>query len=111
LADKKVDIGNKLTIFFKKLKWNFFLHNSAVADFTATLARSTVISFSTKITKVHNSMFIKNPAGAYNFKAYTETFNDILWVALAFFFITIPPVLFLIIRYMVLFKTYLFTIF
>jgi hypothetical protein len=76
-----------------------FLHNAAVTGFTATLARSNVISFSTTITQVHNSMFIKNPAGAYNFKAYTETFHYILWAALAIFFITIPPILFLIMRY------------
>jgi hypothetical protein len=44
-------------------------------------------------------MFIRNPARAYNFKAYTETFNYMVWVALAIFFITIPPILFLIMRY------------
>jgi hypothetical protein len=94
----KADIGKYIdsTLFH-----NLIMTYSAVTDFTVTLGRSSVISFSQPITKVYNMVFIKNPTGAFNFNAYTEPLTYQSWVAIKNFLIAVPPVVYLIIRYFV----------
>jgi ionotropic kainate glutamate receptor 5 len=70
----------------------------AATDFTVTKARSTVITFAQPITQIHHRLFIKNPTGSYNFKAYSEPFHYFSWIFLFFFCIVVPPVLFLTTR-------------
>jgi hypothetical protein len=66
-----------------------------------TLGRSSVISFSYPLTEVYHSVFIKNPVGTYNFGAFTEPFTYMSWIAIIISCIAVPPVVFLIIRYLI----------
>jgi hypothetical protein len=89
---KKFFIGPQPTNFmvlpFNNINCLFF---KAPSDFTATKARSEVISFSTPITMFYHSVFIKNPVDSYNIIAYIEPFRPLSWFGL-FWFILISSV-------------------
>jgi hypothetical protein len=70
----------------------------AVTDFTVTMGRSTVITFAQPITQIYHSLFIKNPTGSYNMKAYVEPFHYLSWVFLGIFCLVVSPILFLTTR-------------
>jgi hypothetical protein len=56
------------------------------------------MSFCQPLTHIYNTLFIKNPVETYNYKAYSDPFQYISWIALAIFSFFVPPILFLIIR-------------
>jgi hypothetical protein len=61
------------------------------------------MSFSHPLTEIYHSVFIKNPAGTYNFGAYTEPQTSFSWIVAIIYCIAVPPVVFLIIRYLIRF--------
>ena len=66
---------------------------SAITDFTITQDRSKVITFAQPITQIFHSLFIKNPTGALNYKAYIEPLHYTSWIVIALFCILTPPFL------------------
>ena len=66
----------------------------AVASFTVTKARSNVITFATPIVQIYHAVFIKNPLGTFNFKAYFETLKYMSWLFVGLFCILAPTSLF-----------------
>ena len=65
-----------------------------MTDFTVMLERSLVISFAEPITQIHHRLFIQNPTGNLNWKAYYEPFYWTTWLFLVFFICLTPPALF-----------------
>ena len=65
----------------------------AVTDITITVARSNVITFAQPITEIYHSLFIKNPMGTFNFKAYVETLKYMSWLFVGLFCILAPTTL------------------
>jgi hypothetical protein len=102
LAAQTADIGKHLIVNCFTILYILLL-NLAVTDFAVTLWRSYVISFSYPLTDVYHSVFIKNPVGNYNFGAYTDPLTYLSWIAINIFCIAVPPVLYLIIWYLITF--------
>ena len=71
----------------------------AVASFTVTKARSNVITFATPIVQIYHAVFIKNPLGTFNYKAYFEPFRYMSWLLVGLFCILTPTFLFVIARF------------
>ncbi|XP_059085628.1 glutamate receptor 2-like [Tigriopus californicus] len=71
----------------------------AVTDFTVTVERSLVISFTEPITQIYHSLFIKNPTGTPHYTAYIEPLHWMVWLTLAFFIFFIPLILYLSARF------------
>ena len=57
----------------------------AVTDLAITSSRSAVISFASPVTSSHNRLFIKNPTGSFNMKAYSEPLRDFCWIGVGSF--------------------------
>ena len=72
-----------------------FFH-SAVQAFTVTNERSKVITFSQPIDSLYHSLFIKNPEGSLNLKAYVDPLTEYAWMAIGMFAIVGSLSLFLI---------------
>ena len=70
----------------------------ATAPFTVTEERSAVMTFASPITKIHHTLFIKNPAEIFNLSAYIEPMDWLVWICLLVLLATLPPILFLAIR-------------
>ena len=70
----------------------------ATAPFTVTEERSVVMTFSSPITKIYHTLFIKNPADKLNLLAYVEPMHWIAWVGLFVLLATVPLILYLTIR-------------
>jgi ionotropic kainate glutamate receptor 5 len=70
----------------------------AVASFTVTMDRSTVITFAQPITQIYHSLFIKNPTGSYNLNAYVEPLTHLSWAFIGIFALVVSPILFLTTR-------------
>jgi hypothetical protein len=102
LAAQTADIGKHLIVNCFTIIY-ILRFNLAVCSFTVTLGRSSVILFSYPLTNVYHSVFIKNPVGNYNFGAYTDTLTYLSWIAIIIFCIAVPPVVFLLIRYLICF--------
>jgi hypothetical protein len=71
----------------------------ACTDFTVTQERSVVMTFAEPITQIYHSIFIKNPQGRPNFKAYTEPLKTGAWMAIFLIIAFTAPLLFLVVRY------------
>ncbi len=67
----------------------------AVTDFTVTRARSEVMTFAQPITQIYHSLFIQNPSGSFNLKAYTEPLQKLTWIVVSLFVFFAPPVLYM----------------
>ena len=99
LQEGRADIGNldkKHSIFFLNYKIIIIL---AVTSFTVTRARSNVITFAQPIVQIYHALFIKNPLGTFNFKAYFEPFKYMSWLFVGLFCILAPTFLFVIARF------------
>ena len=71
----------------------------ATTDFTVTRERSAVMTFASPVGQIYHSLFIKNPAETFNFLAYIEPMHWLVWVCLFVLIVTLPPLLYLAIRY------------
>ena len=69
-----------------------------ITPFTITHERSAVMTFSTPLTQIYHSLFIKNPAETFNYTAYIKPMHWLSWVGLFIFSICVPPLLFLTTR-------------
>ncbi len=69
---------------------------SAAADLTITKDRSEVVDFLQPFMEYHVEVFIQNPSGSYNYKAYTEPLHYSTWAALFITALFAPLVLFLV---------------
>lgn len=67
----------------------------APTDFTITQERSVVMTFTSPITQIYHSLFIRNPAGSPNYTAYMEPFHVLSWIALACFVVVTPMAVYL----------------
>ena len=94
-----------LCTFFFLIFYPFF---SAVTDFTVTRARSKVMSFAQPITQIYHSLFIKNPSGALNYKAYIEPMHYLAWISVILFCLFTPPFLYMTARFVSNFVCYYF---
>ena len=72
---------------------------SAVASLTITKGRSNVITFAQPIVQFYHALFIKNPLGTFNFKAYFEPFKYMSWFFVGIFCVLAPTLLFIIARF------------
>ena len=63
------------------------------AEFTITKARSTVVDFLPALTESYQQLFIRNPADALAWTAYTAPFTPLCWVAIVLFVVLVPPVI------------------
>ena len=63
------------------------------AEFTITRARSTVVDFLPALTESYQQLFVRNPAEALHWKAYTEPFTPLCWVAVILFVLVVPPII------------------
>ena len=57
------------------------------------------MSFGYPIATLHQSLFIKNPAGAVNFMAYLEPFTFASWSIVVVFCLLTSTILFCVVRY------------
>ena len=90
LQDEKADIGKRL--FYKRF-WRkmFEIHFSAIAPFGVSIARSKVVTFSETIEMSPGSaLFVKNPLGTFNFKAYFDPLTFMSWIFVGLFCILTP---------------------
>ena len=65
----------------------------APAEFTITKAKSTVVDFLPPITESYQQLFLKNPAGSLDWKAYTEPFTPLCWIGIAIFILIVSPMI------------------
>ena len=72
----------------------------AATLFAVTKERSTVISFTDTISESYHSLFIKNPAETFNLMAYIEPMHWLTWIGLFVLLATVPPLLYLAVRYL-----------
>ena len=82
-----------------EFKWYYFQFISAATGFAMSVARSKVITYSETITESYNTLFIKNPSGTFNFKAYFEPLKNMSWFLIVIFCILAPVSLFAISRF------------
>ena len=54
----------------------------AITPFTVTYERSAVMTFTTPLTQIYHSLFIKNPAETFNYLAYIEPMHWLSWVGI-----------------------------
>ena len=84
--------------------WNGMVNLLAKQDIdiavplTVTLERSAVMTFSTPLTQVYFSLFIKNPADTFNYMAYIEPMHWLSWISILILIFFVPPILFLTTR-------------
>ena len=69
-----------------------------ITPFTITHERSAVMTFSTPLTQIYHSLFIKNPAETFNYLAYIEPMHWLSWVGIFLLIVTVPQILFLTAR-------------
>ena len=72
----------------------------AATLFAVTEERSTVMTFTNTISESYHSLFIKNPAETFNLMAYIEPMNSLTWIGLFVLLATVPPLLYLAVRYL-----------
>jgi hypothetical protein len=72
----------------------------AATLFAVTEERSTVMTFTNTISESYHSLFIKNPAETFNLMAYIEPMHWITWIGLFVLLATVPPLLYLAVRYL-----------
>ncbi|TRY79477.1 hypothetical protein TCAL_06562, partial [Tigriopus californicus] len=65
----------------------------AIADFTVTKERSSVVSFAEPIAQIYHSLFIKNPSGTPHYGAFVEPLHWMVWLTLILFIVMTPPLL------------------
>ena len=65
----------------------------APADFTITMARSSVVDYLPGLTPSYQMLFIKNPAEALNWMAYVEPFTPRTWLAIIIFIVLVPLII------------------
>ena len=70
----------------------------AVTDFTITKARSTVITFSSAMDQIYNSVFIPNPSDAFAWDAYLKPLTMYSWYLLAAWIAITSPSLYFLAR-------------
>ena len=69
----------------------FEIHLSAIAPFGVSIARSKVVTFSETIEMSPGSaLFVKNPLGTFNFKAYFDPLTFMSWIFVGLFCILTP---------------------
>ena len=68
------------------------------APLKVTEQRSADMAFASPVTQIYHTLFIKNPAEKFNFLAYIEPMQWLVWVGLFVFLATVPPLLYLSIR-------------
>ena len=73
---------------------NFVL---GVASFSITNARGEAITFSSTLDQTYRTLFIKNPMGSYNYKAYIEPLHYLSWMSIGIFSFVAPLFLYAII--------------
>ncbi len=66
---------------------------AAVTDFTVTMERSEVITFSEPITQIYHGLFVRNPSERPNYSAYTEPLHWHVWAVISLFVLAAPLVL------------------
>ena len=72
----------------------------AATLFAVTKERSTVITFTDTISESYHSLFIKNPAETFNLMAYIDPMHWLTWIGLFVLLATVPPLLYLAVRYL-----------
>ena len=72
----------------------------AATLFAVTEERSTVMTFTNTISESYHSLFIKNPAETFNLMAYIEPMHSLTWIGLFVLLATVPPLLYLAVRYL-----------
>ena len=63
------------------------------AEFTITKARSTVVDFLPALAESYQQLFLKNPAEALHWTAYTEPFTPVCWCVILLFVVVVPPII------------------
>ena len=63
------------------------------------MERSKVMTFSAPLDDYYHSLFIKSPAESYNFTAYTQPLQWLVWITLLIFIALAPPFLYFTTRY------------
>ena len=53
--------------------------------FGVTIPRSKVVTFSYTIEESTNTLFLKNPSGTFNFKAYFDPLQSMSWIFVGLF--------------------------
>ena len=72
----------------------------AATLFAVTEERSTVMTFTNTISESYHSLFIKNPAETFNLMAYIDPMHWLTWMGLFVLLATVPPLLYLAVRYL-----------
>ena len=87
LIHKNADIGILIHTVFKCIPATSICSYafSAVSDLFITMLRSAAIQFSKPVSQGHNRLFIKNPTGYFNIKAYFEPIRDLAWIGIGLF--------------------------
>ena len=76
------------------LRDQFKILFTATTAFAVSVARSNVVTFSETITESYSALFIKNPSGTFNFKAYVDPLKYMSWIFVGLFCIIAPTLLF-----------------
>ena len=70
----------------------------AVTDFTITEARSKVMTFSTPMDQIYNSIFLPNPTNSYSYFAYLNPFTKNSWYMLLVWVLAASPIIHVLLR-------------
>ena len=68
---------------------------TAVADFTVTKARGEVVTFAYPLGQTYYSLYIQNPSGTFNYRAFFEPMNNRCWFCIGLFCMLTPFILYL----------------
>ena len=74
------------------------LYLIAVTDFTITQARSTVMTFSTPMDQIYNSIFFPNPSNSLSYFAYLNPFANNSWYMLIVWVFAASPIIHVLLR-------------
>ena len=69
---------------------------SAIAPFLVTMKRARVISYTEPVETLTHTLFIKNPSSSINIKAYASMLTNEVWIAVGFFCLICPLILYLV---------------
>ena len=71
----------------------------AVTDFTVTEPRSKVMTFSTAMDQIYNSIFFPNPSNSYSYMAYLSPLSWNSWGMLIVWIFAASPIIHILLRY------------
>ena len=94
LQEQRIDMckSHPKSFFVSVLIINYTKFISAPGCFSVSIPRTKVVTFSYTIEESYTTLFLKNPSGTFNFKAYFDPLRSMSWIFVGLFCIiaTLP---------------------